>query len=103
MPTKVVIEFEDIIHLPIAKTFELALQWLQGQHKARILKKTSAPTYIEAKQGTMNTSSGFDPQWKKHLWINLFDKGGAETLVRVRALPISRNIRTSHIPKLKDA
>jgi len=103
MPTKLTVQYEENIQLSIEKVFDICIQWLEGQHKAKIAKKTKAPTHILAKQGTMMTNSGFDPLWKKSIRINLFDMGGDKTLIKLDATPISRNIRSSKIEKLKQA
>jgi hypothetical protein len=103
MPTKVIVQYEDTIKMNIGKVFDLTMQWLHGQHKPKIGKKTNPPFYIEAKQGTMNASTGYDPVWKKNIRINFFDMEGKATLVRVIAQPIARNIRSSKIEKLKMA
>ncbi len=101
IPPKVSVNYEDTIHLPILTAFDYSMQWLHGQQKVKIGKKTNPPFLIEAKQGTMMTNSGFDPNWKKQIKINFFDIQGEQTLVRVEATILSRNIRTSHIEKLK--
>ncbi|GAI93457.1 unnamed protein product, partial [marine sediment metagenome] len=53
----VTVIYEETLQIPIDKAFELAMQWITGQHKAKI-KKHTPPTFIEAKQGTMNTNTG---------------------------------------------
>ena len=103
MPNKVSVEYEDTINLPINKVYDLSYQWLEGQHKAKIGRKSNPPFLIIAKQGTIMTNSGFDPNWKKALRINFFDIEGQKTLVRLQATILSRNIRTKHIEKLKQA
>ena len=103
MPTKVSVQYEETLKISIQKVYDLCIQWLEGQQKANIAKKSKPPTHILAKQGTMMTNSGFDPNWKKSIRINLFDMGGEKTMVRLEASPISRNIRSSHIEKLKQA
>jgi len=102
MPNNVTVQYEDTVNLSIEKASNTCIQWLEGQHKAKITKKSKPPNLIIAKQGTMMANSGFDPNWKKNIRINLFDTGENQTLVRVEARILSRNIRTSHIEKLKN-
>jgi rubrerythrin len=92
--------YEETIHIPIEKAFELSMQWLNSQHKAKI-KKNNPPTFIEAKQGTMNTNTGHDPNWKKRIRINLYDLENGKSLIRVEATPLSRTI--FRVDKLKES
>ncbi|MFX0178421.1 MAG: zinc ribbon domain-containing protein [Candidatus Hodarchaeota archaeon] len=73
---------------------------VKNQHKAKI-KKTIEPTFIEAKQGTMMTNTGHDPNWKKRIRINFYDLEGLKTLVRIEAAPLARNI--FRVEKLKQS
>jgi len=78
---KVNVIYEETLQIPISKVFELAMQWLNSQHKAKI-KKSTPPTFIEAKQGTMMANTGHDPNWKKRIRINLYDLNNRKTLIR---------------------
>jgi len=95
---KVNVIYEETLQIPVNNAFELAMQWLTSQHKAKI-KKSTPPTFIEAKQGTMMTNTGHDPNWKKRIRINLYDLNNGKTLIRVEASPLSRNIL--RVEKLK--
>ena len=95
---KVNVIYEETLQIPADKAFELAMQWLSSQHKAKI-KKSTPPTFIEAKQGTMMTNTGHDPNWKKRVRINLYDLNNGKTMIRVEASPLSRNIL--RVEKLK--
>lgn len=64
--------YEENIQIDVKKAFNLTLQWLSGQHKAKI-KISSPPTFIEPKQGTMMTNTGHDPNWKKRIRINFYE------------------------------
>jgi hypothetical protein len=92
--------YEETLQISIDKAFELSMQWLSSQHKAKI-KKSTHPTFIEAKQGTMMTGTGHDPNWKKRIRINLYDLNNSKTLIRVEASPLSRNI--FRVEKLKQS
>ncbi len=92
--------YEEIFQISIDKAFELAMQWLNSQRKAKI-KKSTPPTLIEAKQGTMMTNTGHDPNWKKRIQINLYDLKNGKTLIRVEATPLSRTIL--RVEKLKQS
>ena len=94
----VTVIYEETLQIPTNKAFELVMQWLSSQHKAKI-KKSTPPTFIEAKQGTMMTNTGHDPNWKKRIRINLYDLNNSKTLIRVEASPLSRNIL--RVEKLK--
>ena len=96
----VTVIYEETLQIPIARAFELAMQWITGQHKAKI-KKYTPPTFIEAKQGTMNTNTGHDPNWKKRIRINFYDLKNSKTLIRVEATPLSRTIL--RVEKLKQS
>jgi len=93
---KVNVIYEETLQIPISKAFELAMQWLNSQHKAKI-KKSTPPTFI----GTMMTNTGHDPNWKKRIRINLYDLNNSKTLIRVEAHPLSRNIL--RVEKLKQS
>ncbi len=97
---KVNVIYEETLQIPTTKVFELAMQWLSSQHKAKI-KKSTPPTFIEAKQGTMMTNTGHDPNWKKRIRINLYNLNDGKTLIRVEASPLSRNIL--RVEKLKQS
>ncbi|TFG19324.1 MAG: hypothetical protein EU533_06880 [Promethearchaeota archaeon] len=90
--------YEENIPINIQRAFDLSLQWLKGTHKAKI-KKFTSPTYIEAKQGTMMTNSGHDPNWKKRIRMSFYDIEGKQTLLRLQASPLSRNV--IRVQKLK--
>jgi len=92
------VTYEEKVPLNIEKTYEITLQWLNGTHKAKI-KKLNPPRFIEAKQGTMMANSGHDPNWKKKIRVNLFELEGNQTLVRIEATPLSRNVL--RVEKLK--
>ncbi|MCJ7650565.1 MAG: hypothetical protein MUP85_18295 [Candidatus Lokiarchaeota archaeon] len=92
------VTYEEKVPLNIEKTYEITLQWLNGTHKAKI-KKLNPPRFIEAKQGTMMANSGHDPNWKKKIRFNLFELEGNQTLVRIEATPLSRNVL--RVEKLK--
>jgi len=64
----VTVIYEETLQIPIDKAFELAMQWITGQHKAKI-KKYTPPTFIEAKQGIL--TSGCD---NSHIWLRHFSK-----------------------------
>ncbi|MHA1670167.1 MAG: hypothetical protein ACTSV5_06255 [Promethearchaeota archaeon] len=92
--------YEENISLNLEKTYEITLQWLNGTHKVKINKKKSnPPKFLEAKQGTMMANTGHDPNWKKKIRINLYELEGNQTLLRVEATPLSRNIL--RVEKLK--
>ena len=97
---KVNVIYEETLQISIEKAFKLAMQWLTSQHKAKI-KKSTPPTFIEAKQGTMMTNTGHDPNWKKRIRINLYDLNNNKTMIRVEASPLSRNIL--RVEKLKQS
>jgi len=96
----VTVIYEETLQISIDKAFELAIQWITSQHKAKI-KKYTPPTFIEAKQGTMNTNTGHDPNWKKRIRINFYDLKNSKTLIRVEATPLSRTIL--RVEKLKNS
>lgn len=97
---KISITYEEKLQIDTQKAFELTQQWLGGQYKAKI-KKSTPPTFIEAKQGTMMTNTGHDPNWKKRITINFYTLEGNQTLVRVEAIPLARNI--FRVEKLKQS
>jgi len=83
--------YEENLQIPAEKAFDLTMQWLSSQHKAKI-KVSTPPKFIEAKQGTMMTNTGHDPNWKKRIKISFYELEGSKTLIRVEARPLSRNI-----------
>ena len=97
---KVNVIYEENVQLDIQKSFDLAMQWLKSQHKAKV-KTSNPPTFIEAKQGTMMTNTGHDPNWKKRIRINFYELEGSKTLIRVEAKPLARNI--FRVEKLKQS
>ena len=96
----VTVIYEETFQISIDNVFKLAMQWLNSQHKAKI-KKSTPPTFIEAKQGTMMANTGHDPNWKKRIRINLYDLNNNKTMIRVEATPLSRNIL--RVEKLKQS
>ncbi|MHA1931499.1 MAG: zinc ribbon domain-containing protein [Promethearchaeota archaeon] len=92
--------YEENIQIPVERAFDLTMQWLSSQHKAKI-KVSTPPKFIDAKQGTMMTSTGHDPNWKKRIRISFYELEGSKTLVRVEATPLSRNIM--RVEKLKQS
>lgn len=97
---RVTVHYEEKLKININKAFDLTLQWLKSQYKANI-KQSSPPTFIEAKQGTMMTNTGHDPNWKKRIRINFYNLEGNQTLIRVEATPLARNI--FRVEKLKQS
>jgi hypothetical protein len=87
-------------HFPynIESVYDRTLQWLGSQYKSKIIT-TSPPTYIEAKQGTMMTNTGHDPNWKKRIRISFYELEKSKTLLRVEATPLARNVL--RVEKLK--
>lgn len=97
---KVNVIYEEKLQIYIRKAFDLTIQWLSSQHKVKI--KISTPyAFIEAKQGTMMTNTGHDPNWKKRIRINFYELEGNKTLIRVEAKPLARNI--FRVEKLKQS
>ncbi|MHA2179874.1 MAG: zinc ribbon domain-containing protein [Promethearchaeota archaeon] len=92
--------YEENLQIPVEKAFDLTMQWLSSQHKAKI-KVSTPPNFIDAKQGTMMTSTGHDPNWKKRIRISFYALEGSKTLIRVEATPLSRNIL--RVEKLKQS
>ena len=92
--------YEETLQISVDKAFELSMQWLSSQYKAKI-KKYTLPTFIEAKQGTMMTNTGHDPNWKKRVRINFYSLKSGKTLIRVEATPLSRTIL--RVEKLKNS
>ncbi|MFX1379909.1 MAG: zinc ribbon domain-containing protein [Promethearchaeota archaeon] len=92
--------YEEKVQIDVQKAFDLTFQWLNGLQKAKI-KASTPPTFIEAKQGTMMTNTGHDPNWKKRIRINFYTLEGNQTLIRVDATPIARNI--FRVEKLKQS
>jgi hypothetical protein len=97
---KVNVVYEEKLQINAQKAFDITMQWLSGQHKAKI-KTSTPPTFIDAKQGTMMTNTGHDPNWKKRIRINFYTLEGNQTLVRVEAIPLARNI--FRVEKLKQS
>jgi len=97
---KINVMYEDSFKIDVKKAFDLTMQWLLGQHKAKI-KESKPSKYIEAKQGTMMTNTGHDPNWKKRIRINFYKLEGKKTLIRVEATPLARNI--FRVEKLKQS
>ncbi|MFX1417474.1 MAG: zinc ribbon domain-containing protein [Promethearchaeota archaeon] len=92
--------YEEKLQISSQKAFDLTMQWLSTQYKAKI--KSSTPhTFIEAKQGTMMTNTGRDPNWRKKILINFYELEGNQTLIRVEAIPIGRTI--FRVDKLKQS
>jgi len=97
---KINIVYEETLQIDAQKAFDLTTQWLSSQHKAKI-KTSTPPTFIEAKQGTMMTNTGHDPNWKKRIRINFYNLEGNQTLIRVEAIPLARTI--FRVEKLKQS
>jgi hypothetical protein len=97
---RVTVHYEEKLKLNINKVFDLTLQWLESLHKVNI-KQSTPPTFIEVKQGTMMTNTGHDPNWKKKIRVNFYKLEGDQTLVRVEAIPLARNI--FRVEKLKQS
>jgi len=97
---KVTVSYEKYFDIELNKAFELTLQWLNSQHKVKI-KKSSPPSFIEVKQGTMMTNTGHDPNWKKLIRISFYSLEKTNTLVRIQATPLSRTI--FRVDKLKQS
>ena len=97
---RVSVNYEENLPIDVQKAFDITMQWLQNQHKVKI-KISTPPTSIEAKQGTMMTNTGHDPNWKKRIRINFYSMEGNQTLIRVEATPLARNI--FRVEKLKQS
>jgi len=97
---KISVIYEEKLQIDAQKAFDLTFQWLNGQYKAKI-KKSTPPTFIEAKQGTMMTNTGHDPNWKKRIIINFYTLNGNQTLIRIEAIPLARTI--FRVDKLKSS
>ena len=91
--------YEEKFQINVNKAFEITSQWLKSQYKSKIVKSTP-PNYIEAKQGTMMTNTGHDPNWKKRIGITFYELEVDKTLLRVEATPLARNI--FRVDKLKE-
>jgi hypothetical protein len=90
--------YEEKVPFNVEKTYEITLQWINGTHKVKI--KNSTPNkYIEAKQGTLMANTGHDPNWKKRIRIHFYEIDGNNTLLRLEATPLSRNVL--RVEKLK--
>jgi len=92
------VSFEEKLQIDIQKAFDVTIQWIKSQHKAKI-KTSQPPSFIEAKQGTMMTNTGYDPNWKKKIRVSFYELEGNQTLIRVDAVALARNI--VRIEKLK--
>lgn len=92
--------YEENLALSLINAFEITEQWLRGQYKAKI-KTLTPPKFIEAKQGTMLTNTGHDPNWKKRIRISFFELASNKTLIRIEAAPIARNV--FRVEKLKQS
>ena len=88
---KPTLSYENRFKIDIKKAFTLTTQWLASQHKAKI-KKSTPYSFVEAKQGTMMTNTGHDPNWKKKISISFYQLAQNNTLVKIEATPIARNI-----------
>ncbi|MFX1259113.1 MAG: zinc ribbon domain-containing protein [Promethearchaeota archaeon] len=97
---KATVHYEEKFKISINKAFDLTLQWLKSQYKANI-KESTSPTFILAKQGTMMTNTGHDPNWKKKISITFYNLDEKQTLIRVEATPLARNI--FRVDKLKQS
>ncbi len=95
---RVNVVYEESLPYNIEYVYDRTLQWLGSQYKVKI-KTTSPPTFIEAKQGTMMTNTGHDPNWKKRIRLSFYKLEGRKTLLRVEATPLARNIL--RVEKLK--
>ena len=92
--------YEEKLQIPPQRAFDLTMQWLIGLNKIKI--KISTPhTFIEAKQGTMMTHTGHDPNWRKRIRINFYGLEGNQTLIRVEAMPLGRTV--FRLEKLKQS
>jgi hypothetical protein len=92
--------YEENLQISIERAFDITMQWLNSQYKAKI-KESTPHKFIDAKQGTMMTSTGHDPNWKKRIRVSFYELGGGKTLIRVEATPLSRNIL--RVEKLKQS
>lgn len=97
---KVNVIYEEKLQIDTQKAFDLTMQWLSGQYKVKI-KTSTPPKFIEAKHGTLMTNTGHDPNWKKRIMINFYSLEGNQTLIRVEAIPLARNI--FRVDKLKQS
>jgi len=88
---KPTLSYENRFKIEIKKAFTLTNQWLASQYKAKIRKSTPY-SFLEAKQGTMMTNTGHDPNWKKRIRISFYQLEQNHTLVRIEATPLARNI-----------
>ena len=85
------VSFEEKLQIDIQKAFDVTMQWLKSQYKAKI-KTSQPPSFIEARQGTMMTNTGHDPNWKKKIRVSFYELEGKQTLIRVDAVALARNI-----------
>ena len=97
---KVSVIYEETLQIDTQKAFDLTMQWLTTQRKAKI-KISTPPIYIEAKQGTMMANTGHNPNWRKRIRINFYTLEGNKTLIRVEAVPLARTI--FRVEKLKQS
>ncbi|MFX1316672.1 MAG: hypothetical protein ACFE9T_12475 [Promethearchaeota archaeon] len=97
---KFTVDYEEKLNISVNKAFDLTLRWLKSQHKTKI-KQISPSTFIEATQGTMMTSTGHDPNWKKRIRISFYNLEGEQTLIRVEAIPLARTV--FRVEKLKQS
>jgi hypothetical protein len=97
---KVNVIYEEKVEIDTTKAFELTIQWLNSLHKVKF-KNTIPSKFIEVKQGTMMTSTGHDPNWKKRIRITFYQLEGEKTLIRVEATPLARNV--FRVEKLKQS
>lgn len=94
------VTYEQKFKLNINTVYNLSFQWLNAQYKSKI-RNAKSPNFIEAKQGTMMTNTGHDPNWKKKIRISLYELDKVTTLIRIDASPLSRNIL--RIEKLRNS
>ena len=97
---KINVMYEDSFRLDVKKAFDLTMQWLLSQHKVKI-KESTPSKCIEAKQGTMMTNTGHDPNWQKRIRINFYELEEKSVLIRIEAAPLARNI--FRVEKLKQS
>ncbi len=92
--------YEENLQISINQAYDITLQWLNSQYKAKI-KESISPNFIDAKQGTMMTNTGHDPNWKKRIRVSFYELEGSRALIRVETRPLSRNIL--RVEKLKQS
>jgi hypothetical protein len=64
--------YEENLQIFVKKAFDLTIQWLSSQHKAKI-KVSTPPKLIDAKQRTIMAGIGHDPNWKKGIRISFYE------------------------------